>query len=235
MIIHLVSSPRTVSTSLMYSFDNREDTKGIDEPFYAYYLRKTNKSHPGKKEVLRELPAEEKNIFKKINSEAENFPHIFIKNMAQHLVGIDTQRLVDFTNIFLIRDPKYIIHSLSKVWSPLDMLDIGVEEQWHRYDDLRSSGGTAIVLDSSDILKNPELTLKKLCAQIDLEYSDSMISWDPGPRSIDGCWAQYYYKQTHLSSGFLPYREKNVSLDDYHRELYEVANNYYKQLQNHAI
>ena len=38
-IINLISGPRNLSTALMYSFSRRPDTKVIDEPFYAHYLR----------------------------------------------------------------------------------------------------------------------------------------------------------------------------------------------------
>ncbi|MGK7368639.1 MAG: hypothetical protein ACNS64_00385, partial [Candidatus Halalkalibacterium sp. M3_1C_030] len=51
--INLCSGPRNISTALMYSFAQRSDTKVIDEPFYAYYLRKTGKKHPGREEVLK--------------------------------------------------------------------------------------------------------------------------------------------------------------------------------------
>ena len=38
MIINLISGPRNVSTALMYSFAQRNDTNYYDEPFYGYYL-----------------------------------------------------------------------------------------------------------------------------------------------------------------------------------------------------
>ena len=41
--IMLWSSPRNISTALMYSFAQREDTSVMDEPFYAYYLKKKEK------------------------------------------------------------------------------------------------------------------------------------------------------------------------------------------------
>ena len=42
MIIFMWSGPRNLSTALMRSFENRNDTKVIDEPFYAYYLKKNS-------------------------------------------------------------------------------------------------------------------------------------------------------------------------------------------------
>ena len=52
--IMLWSSPRNISTALMYSFAQRSDTKVVDEPFYAYYLTQVNNKvdHPGKRKLL---------------------------------------------------------------------------------------------------------------------------------------------------------------------------------------
>ena len=46
------SGPRNLSTALMRSFENREDTKVWDEPFYAYYLKETKKNHPLANEII---------------------------------------------------------------------------------------------------------------------------------------------------------------------------------------
>ena len=35
------------------SFENREDTRVIDEPFYAYYLKKTGLKHPMFDEIIQ--------------------------------------------------------------------------------------------------------------------------------------------------------------------------------------
>ena len=49
--IFMWSGPRNISTALMRSFENRNDTKVYDEPFYAYYLKHTNLNHPMKEEM----------------------------------------------------------------------------------------------------------------------------------------------------------------------------------------
>ena len=50
--IAMWSGPRNISTAMMRSFGNREDTFVIDEPFYAFYLSHSGFNHPGKEEVL---------------------------------------------------------------------------------------------------------------------------------------------------------------------------------------
>ena len=51
--IAMWSGPRNISTAMMRSFENREDTFVIDEPFYAFYLSHSGFNHPGKEEVLK--------------------------------------------------------------------------------------------------------------------------------------------------------------------------------------
>ena len=54
------SGPRNLSTALLRSFENRNDTKVIDEPFYAYYLKKTQLNHPMKNEIINYYPTSQK-------------------------------------------------------------------------------------------------------------------------------------------------------------------------------
>ena len=42
--IAMWSGPRNISTALMRSFENRQDTVVLDEPFYAFFLKKTTLS-----------------------------------------------------------------------------------------------------------------------------------------------------------------------------------------------
>ena len=56
------SGPRNLSTALMRSFENRNDTNVIDEPFYAYYLNKTGLDHPMKDEIINHYPISQKKI-----------------------------------------------------------------------------------------------------------------------------------------------------------------------------
>ena len=52
MKIFMWSGPRNISTALLRSFSNRDDTIVYDEPFYSYYLKETNLNHPMRDEIL---------------------------------------------------------------------------------------------------------------------------------------------------------------------------------------
>jgi hypothetical protein len=219
----------------MYSFDNRPDTIAIDEPFYAYYLTHTDKMHPGRQDVLEEMSSNPKEVIKEIEELALAHSYVFVKNMGHHLTGLNLGDFKNFSHIILIRDPRRVIASLSKVLNNLELLDIAVEEQWKYYKELKYLGSQVIIVDSTEILKNPGFVLANMCQKIGIEFHDSMLSWDAGPRSIDGSWAPYYYASTHGSTGFGEYEEKEVNLSPHNEALYQRAKVYYMQLYNHSI
>ena len=96
--INLISSPRNISTALMYSFAQRDDTTVLDEPFYAYYLVISGADHPGKDDVIRNQPIREEDVKKEIFS-IQDKPVVFIKNMSHHLEVMDESFLDDVVNV----------------------------------------------------------------------------------------------------------------------------------------
>ena len=235
MIIHLISSPRTVSTSLMYAFNNRHDTSAIDEPFYAHYLTLTDKNHPGKADVLLEMPAKLDDIFAGIMKMAQSTDHLFLKNMGHHMLGLPLEKFKDFCNVFLIRHPRRIIQSISKILDKPVLLDIGVEQQWNCYNALTEMGSHVVVIDSMEILKDPKRQLGKLCEEIGIPFKEEMLTWSAGPKPIDGSWAKYWYSSTHKSTGFGPYHERPVNLDSNGKKLLQEALPFYNKLFQHSI
>ena len=66
MIINMWSGPRNISTALMRSFENRDDTEVWDEPFYAYYLFETKKKHPMHQEIIEKYETDLAKLIYKI-------------------------------------------------------------------------------------------------------------------------------------------------------------------------
>ena len=112
--INLISSPRNISTALMYSFAQRSDTVVLDEPFYAFYLLTSGANHPGRNEVLRSQSNSEEAVKKEIFSIRDK-EVVFIKNMSHHLEVMDESFVNDVVNVFFIRDPRQIIASYAQV------------------------------------------------------------------------------------------------------------------------
>ncbi len=89
------SGPRNLSTALMRSFENRKDTSVLDEPFYGYYLKKTNLNHPMKNEIIKLYPNSENKIIKLITSKPKENEIFYQKHMTHHIIKNTNFRLVN--------------------------------------------------------------------------------------------------------------------------------------------
>src|ERR1041385_1767692 len=122
--ICLWSSPRNISTAMMYSFAQRDDTIAVDEPLYAHYLRTTGIDHPGAAEVLRSQEADGEKVVRDIILGDYDRPIVFLKQMTHHLVKVTLGFLQQTKNIIFIRDPKHIIASYAQVRPEVTMQDV---------------------------------------------------------------------------------------------------------------
>lgn len=202
MILNLIPSPRNVSTAFMYSFGQRKDTKCLDEPFYACYLKETGKHHPGREKIMKSLSSNREDIYHWIRS--TNAPLVFVKNMAHHIVEKDFISNPEWKHCFLIRHPKLLIRSFTKVIEKPAIEDLGITAQRNWFDYLNQQNNKPYILDSNDLLLNPEIELKNLCHFFNIPFTPSMLTWPPGPKSYDGTWAPYWYNGVHKSTGFKP-------------------------------
>ena len=233
-IICLWSCPRNVSTALMYSFGSRSDTEITDEVLYGYYLSKSNVNHPGKNEIIENLECDSQKVINEIILKPKKKVN-FHKLMTHFLIDIDLEFLNKVTNVLFIRDPKEIIHSYHKVIPYPTIDDIGVKKQFELFNFLNERGKKAIILDSKDLLKDPEKTLNILCKKINIPFDKKMLKWKQGPKKEDGIWAKYWYQSVHQSSCFKKYKEQEIVLDSINIKLLKEAEKYYKILALNAI
>ena len=123
------SGPRNISTALMYSFAQREDTQVVDEPLYAHYLSVTGANHPGREAVLADQDNDGLAVLEHLLCDPPNKPVLFAKQMAHHLVSIDADKLDAAINILLIRDPREMLPSLVEVLGTIRLEDTGLTKQ----------------------------------------------------------------------------------------------------------
>ena len=206
----------------------------VDEPFYAVYLNKTQADHPGKAEVLVSQSTEESVVLNELMSMPSK-PVLFIKNMVHHIEVMQSDLLERAINIFLIRNPKQIIASYAEVIEKPVMRDIGIKYQNELFARLASSGPTPVVVDSGLLLQDPASVLTKVCRQIGLEFQESMLKWNAGPKEYDGVWAPYWYANVHKSTGFEKQPASTRELSEELKPLYEEAYVYYEKLLVYAV
>lgn len=194
----------------MYSFAQRADVQVVDEPLYGHYLRVSGADHPGRDEVLAKMNCDGDAVMRDMLDYAatDHTKQLFLKHMAHHLVDIDLGFLQHTHNVFLIRDPQEMLPSLTVQLPHARLADTGLEQQWHLFEDLVSSGQQPAVLDSRELLLDPAGVLRQLCNHIELGFSEEMLHWPTGPRAEDGVWAPHWYHAVHQSTGFASYQAK---------------------------
>jgi hypothetical protein len=232
--ICLWSGPRNVSTALMYSFAQRSDTKVIDEPLYGHFLRVSGANHPGRGEVLANVDTDGSAVMRRLLGEPGDREVLFMKQMAHHLVNINQDFLLQATNVFLIRDPKEMLPSLTTQLPHARLADTGLATQWQLFEQLSVAGQSPAVLDSRELLLDPAGVLRQLCNHLQIPFTADMLSWEAGARPEDGIWAQHWYHAVHKSTGFSQYAPKHdfpKSLD----ALLAECEPWYQKLFTHAI
>lgn len=235
--ISLWSGPRNISTTLMYSFAQRKDTRVFDEPLYGYYLKNSEAKnyHPGSDEVLKTMETNGKKVVEMMLNYSEK-PVLFFKNMTHHLLPeLNRGFLKELVNIILTRDPVEMLPSYAEVVEAPTLEDVGYKMQIELLEQLQEAGIPVVVLDSKAVLLDPESQLKKLCQAIDIPFDPAMLSWTPGARPEDGCWAKYWYDNIHKSSGFNPYQPKTAPFPEKLKPLLEECLPYYEKLVRFAI
>ncbi len=238
MLIQMWAGPRNISTAMMYSFAQRPNTIVFDEPLYAHYLTNTSLAiadrHPGKAEILKSQSSDGQLVLTQLQQKAQAAQEgtLFCKQMTQHLLEIDLDALFTFGKHFLlIRDPYDVLISFNKVIEKPTLDDIGIAKQYALFERALRSGMRMPVVDSIDILKNPEVQLRSLCEQLNIPFDKSMLNWPLGPKSYDGVWAKYWYANTHASSGFTPYTTRTKQeLPAHLLDVYNEAKPYYDKL-----
>jgi hypothetical protein len=198
------SGPRTVSTALMRSFENRPDTVVVDEPLYAYYLARTGIDHPGRDEIIASMPADWRVVLDGLTSGPlpPGRTVYYQKHMTHHLLAeVDRGVLAGLRHAFLIRDPRRLLASYARVRSQPVLADLGLAQQAEIF---RTFGGP--VIDSADLLRDPRAALEALCDALGISFEESMLSWPAGPRPTDGIWAKHWYDSVWRSTGFGPYK-----------------------------
>lgn len=238
--IAMWSGPRNISTAMMRAWGNRPDTVVIDEPFYAYYLERTGKKHPGADEII----AQEETDWRKIVEQCGRGPSaptgrniFFQKQMTHHLLPeIDREWIGDLTNCFLIRDPREVILSYTKKNPDPELEDLGFVQQCEIFDFVRAkTKSTPPVVDARDLLENPERILRLFCDATGVPFDAAMLSWPPGLRETDGIWAKHWYDEVARSTSFQPYKSREGNVPDHLGKIYEQCQECYEQLHKHRL
>ena len=229
--ICLWSGPRNISTTLMYSFAQRNDTLVFDEPLYAHYLSNTNANeyHPGAEEILATMENDGEKVIQMM-LENHNKSVVFFKNMTHHLLNLDFSFMKNVVNVILTRDPIEMLPSFDKVIHNPTLNDVGYEMQTKLVDYFQENNIKYVVLDSKKVLLNPKEALTNLCKTIGIPFDQLMLHWKAEARKEDGLWSKYWYKNIHASTGFIEYKPKTTPFPSHLEPLLNKCLPHYQKL-----
>ncbi len=197
MRVAVWSGPRNLSTALMYSFGNRADMTAVDEPFYGAFLKVSQIEHPLGQETMDAMecdPARVPDGLRRFDT-----PHQYEKYMAHHMLpSFPMDWAKDVRNVILIRHPARVLASYLRKREAPTAEDLG----FTMIDAIYQAVKDPIVIDSTDIRRDPKAALSALCAALGLPFDPAMLLWDAGPRPFDGAWAPHWYDAVHRSTGF---------------------------------
>lgn len=226
------SGPRNLSTAMMRSWENRGDCVVVDEPLYAAYLARTGIDHPGRDEVLAAQPTDLAEAVRGLHAPLPPGVRVhYVKHMAHHLPdggGADLGWTREFRNVLLVRDPREVVASYVRSREACEPSDIGLLQQVRLLDSWEEPPP---VVDAGDFLRDPEGHLRWLCDWLGVPFTSRMLSWPPGARDSDGVWAPHWYDAVRRSTGFEPWRPRDVSLTPHDAGVAEVCRPAYERLR----
>jgi hypothetical protein len=126
---------------------------------------------------------------------------------------MDREWLGALTNCFLIRNPREVLASYTRVIESPTLEDLGFPQQTEIFAWVKEhTGQTPPVLDAADVLRDPRRMLGLLCDALGIAFQEAMLSWPAGSRVTDGVWGKYWYSEVEKSTGFRPFQLKEVNL-----------------------
>lgn len=236
--IAMWSGPRNISTAMMRSFESRADTAVSDEPFYGAFLKTTGADHPMADRVIAAMDCDWHRVASAMAGAAPgDAPVWYQKHMVHHMVGpVAPDDLEGVTHAFLIRDPARMIASYAAKRETVAPEDLGLEAEAEFFArEADRLGHAPPVVDSADILADPEGVLRALCRALAMAWDPAMLSWEPGRRATDGVWASHWYGRVEASSGFDASPGDIPRLDGEAARVRDAIQPYYEALAEHRL
>lgn len=162
-------------------------------------------------------------IWQDILTAAEQRP-VFVKDMPHHTDHLWDDAFLDrITHSFLIRQPAKVLASLHRSYQKAGIADgfdaneISFGPQQRLFDLLRTRGSIPPVLDSDDLLEDPENMVRIYCDAIGIPFVPDALSWQPGARD-DVLWYEgndeIWHASLRDSDGLKPIPRKQVDPTD---------------------
>ena len=246
---------RSRSTVTTRSFEQREDCIVYNAPFYPPYLLHKGDEvfDPHRDDVFERFETNYDKVIEEVTGDLPDGKLFsFQKHVVQEVLPEFGRNWLDrIHHFFLIRHPGEILFSYYQLQqklgqkSHLTIDDIGLDALYNMFCDVRkATDEIPLVMDATDLVKNPAKSLQAICDRFDVPFSEKMLSWQPGLEksflqdydpSPDKKWIKTWYSNVVNSSGFLPYEQKQIHLPEDMLPLLEECLPFYEKIFSHRL
>ena len=161
---------------------------------------------------------------------------VFLKDMAYHAKGLMGPEFASrFKNTFIIRDPKYVLTSLYKMWPDFSLEETGFEQLYRlfRYA-TELDPEDVVVVDAMTFSENPVGMLSAYCEHLEIPFRTDALSWQPREVRRWESW-EGWHEEAQQSTGIKPAERKDPQLPRELQDAYEHCLPYYYQLAAKAV
>jgi Sulfotransferase domain len=232
--VALWAVPRSISTAFERVFVEREDFEVLHEPFSASYYYSEDRLSDRYSDVEPEAEHNYQRVLERILE--PRVRRVFVKDMAYHAKGLIGSRFVShFANTFIIRDPKYVIASLYKMWPDFTLEETGFEQIYNLFRYATEVNREDVtVVDAMSFSENPARVLAAYCEDLGIPFRTDSLSWQPREvrrwESWDG-----WHTDAQQSMGIKRAERRDPALSGRLQEAYEYCLPYYYTLAARAI
>ncbi|MEW6637362.1 MAG: sulfotransferase family protein, partial [Actinomycetota bacterium] len=226
--IALWAVPRTLSTAFERVFVERGDFEVLHEPFsVAYYYGEDRPS-----DRYSDEPPKPEQSYERVLAEVlkPRKRRVFLKDMAYQAEPLLSPEFIsNFVNTFILRDPKYVLVSLYKMWPDFTLAETGYEALYRVFKLATEAGEQPVVVDAMRFSEEPERVLSVYCERVGIPFRPEGLSWQPAEIERWKNW-EGWHEEAQRSTGIRPATRRDPELPERLHEAYEHCLPYYYAL-----
>ncbi len=231
--IALWAVPRSLSTAFERVFVERDDLEVLHEPFSAAYYYGPDRLSDRYADEEPKAEYSYESVLRDVLRPRER--RVFLKDMAYQAKGVlGPEFLSNFVNTFIVRDPKYVLSSLHKMWPDFTLEETGYEELYWAFRYATEAGEDPVVVDAMTFSENPASILATYCERVGLPFRPEALSWEPGEVEEWNSW-EGWHEAAERSTGIKRAERRDPALPQELQEAYEHCLPYYYTLAAHTI
>jgi sulfate adenylyltransferase len=231
--VALWAVPRSISTAFERVFVERDDFEVLHEPFSASYYYGEDRLSDRFADAEPRAEYSYESVVEDVFRPRER--RVFLKDMAYHAKKVLSPSFATrFVNTFIVRDPKYVLTSLYKMWPDFTLEETGYQDLYRLFKYATEAGEDVTVVDAMTFSENPAGVLAAYCEHLEVPFTAGSLTWESGEVGEWDNW-EGWHEAAESSTGIEPAERLDPELPAELEAAYEHCLPYYYELAAHAI